>query len=109
MVYWILVFGGHGVQFIDQGVTFARAKELHQNGLQIMDDIWGMELREFIPWEEAQNRFGLEEHEEDVWNLIIRCIMEKWHINILEKNWEVVQHSLWIGIIGFLLIVFLIQ
>lgn len=52
------------MDLIGQGVTYARAKELYQKGLQKVNDISDMELSEFISWQEVQERFGLNENEE---------------------------------------------
>lgn len=74
-----------------------RAKELYLKGLRLVDDIWDMELYDFIPWQVAQDRFGLRDGEEEAWNLITRTIMNKWH-NILENNWETLRPGTWVGL-----------
>lgn len=76
-----------GLDFIGQNFTCIQAKELYLNGLRYVDDIWDMESSEFISWQEVQNRFGFNEHEEEGRKLMTRCIMGKWH-NILGKNWD---------------------
>lgn len=56
-----------------------------------------MGLRDFISWQEAQNRFGLRGEEEEGWKCITQTVRNKWH-DILEKDWETTRHGSWLGL-----------
>lgn len=77
------IWWSHDIHLLGYDFTHARAKELFENGLRVVDDIWDVRMSNFILWFKAKDKFNLKDNEEDAWDVITASFMNEWH-NILE-------------------------
>ena len=46
--------------------------------IRLVDDIWDSSTQDFLPWEEAKDKFNLDESEEEMWMDITCKIADQW-------------------------------